>query len=488
MAKRTLLGITAAILVSSASSVSFAQLGDQPDGQAPAPPAAPSTAPPAAPPTDVPAALPPAQPTTPPAALPAPSSEPPAALPPIQPSSKQQFAQGWGQPATQTYGQPYGQQPYGQQPYGQQPYGQQPYGQQPYGQQPYGQQPYGQQPYGQQPYGQQPYGQQPYGQQPYGQQPYGQQPQSTILATSFERGILYAASATWGVGTGIWIDLEGGIDDPGLSLITPAILGIAAPVAVYLVDRYYPFRSGVPSAIALGLAIGAGEGLAIAGYHEATSTGSSVSVQTDALGNPKVGYNEGSEWGIKGVARAMAIGGLLGGAGGAAYGYLLRPSPKSNAFIASSMVWGTVIGAEFGAGASAGSNWSEVNDAMALGGLIGYNMAIAAAGGLAVVWRPSWNQLAWMWGGLGIGTAASLLVYPFYAASDADPRHGLIFQAVAGLVGIGAGALIGRPDPRGPFTAQEEERPHKPRFARILGGGLMPVMGGAGASIVGELW
>src|SRR5215468_5006381 len=59
---------------------------------------------------------------------------------------------------------------------------------------------------------------------------YGPQPGSSTSqdATDLELGTLYAMAAGYGVGTGIWIDAEAGIDDPGLKFLAPAILGVGA--------------------------------------------------------------------------------------------------------------------------------------------------------------------------------------------------------------------------------------------------------------------
>jgi hypothetical protein len=98
-----------------------------------------------------------------------------------------------------------------------------------------------------------------------------------------------------------------------------------------------------------------------------------------------------------------------------------------------------------------------------------------------------------MWGGFAIGEAASLLVYPFYALGSSDPRRGLIFQGVAGTIGMVAGAFIGRPDTPG-AVAREERQERKEeddkrhgRFARVVGGGLAPVPGGMAANVMG-IW
>lgn len=289
------------------------------------------------------------------------------------------------------------------------------------------------------------------------------QPKSTPL----EVGYLYVTSAAFGVGTGIWIDAIAGIEDPGLRLIAPAVLGVAAPIGVYFLDSP-PMPRGLPSAIATGMIVGAGEGLGVASYQYVTA-------------------KKGEEWGFVGLATSEVIGATVGGAAGLGFYYLFRPKPQTNLFIASGAFWGTLIGSEIGGGASNG-DWSASNDTISLAGLIGFNVATAAAVGLSIAWTPSWNQLAWMWGGLGIGTVVSLPVYIFYAGSDYDPRRGLIFQGVAGALGIAAGALIGRPDARGAVVRNEHEERRRPPWARVLGGSLVPHEGGIGARVVGELW
>ncbi|MFS8071645.1 MAG: hypothetical protein ACMG6S_35190 [Byssovorax sp.] len=360
---------------------------------------------------------------------------------------------------------------------------------------------------------QQGYGQpqQGYGQQqPYNGYGYVAPSGGSQKSTSLEIATLYATATAWGVGTGIWIDAEAGTTNPGLALIAPTLLGAAAPVAVFFADRP-AMRAGLPSAIAAGLLIGAGEGLGIAGYQAVTSTNARCEFTASGGVTSAASSVPSSSWGFKGLARAEFIGSTIGGLGGFAYGYFLRPSPKTNVLIASSAVWGTVIGSEFGWGASkltetyvagTGNNtvtvsrktmWSETNDSAALGGLIGFNALVVGAAGLSLAWRPSWHQLQWMWGGFAIGQAASLLVYPFYAATDSDPRTGLIYQGVLGTIGLVAGAFIGRPDTPGSLAREErqeneeQDRQRHGRFARIIGGGLMPVPGGAGASVTG-IW
>jgi hypothetical protein len=285
---------------------------------------------------------------------------------------------------------------------------------------------------------------------------------------------LYGTSAAWGIGTGIWIDAEAGIDDPGLMLILPVVIGAAAPVGVFMIDRF-AYRKGMPdglpSAVGTGLMVGAGEGLAIASYQW---------VVTD----------EEDEWGFKGLARAEVIGSTLGGAAGYGLYYLTRPQPETNILISSSVVFGTLIGSAFGGGASNGDWGTYTNDGMALGGLIGYNVALAGAVTTSLFYTPSWHQIGWMWGGMGLGMAASLPVYIFYAGSeDHDPRRGLIFQGVAGTIGLALGAILAPPKKdHSSFYAEAEEEDEDTPWIKVMSGGFLPIYQGVGAQLSGMLW
>ncbi|MET0592894.1 MAG: hypothetical protein ABW133_09355, partial [Polyangiaceae bacterium] len=93
---------------------------------------------------------------------------------------------------------------------------------------------------------------------------------SSEPASAVEIGSLYGFSAAYGVGTGIWLDAELGIEDPGMRFLPPVILGLAAPVGVFFLDRPRMPR-GMPAAIAVGMAIGAGEGVGIASYQYVTA-------------------------------------------------------------------------------------------------------------------------------------------------------------------------------------------------------------------------
>jgi hypothetical protein len=281
--------------------------------------------------------------------------------------------------------------------------------------------------------------------------------------TPLEIGALYGVSAAYGVGMGIWLSSEVGIDDPALFLIPPAILGVGGPVGVYFFDRTGPHR-GVPAAIATGTLIGAGEGLGIWSYQHVHASAS-------------------DEWGFRGLARAEAIGSTLGAAGGVALGYLQSPSPKSSLLTSSAVLWGTAIGSMFGYGATAANQgYGRSNDGASLGGLIGFNVGLAAAAGASVAYIPSYKSLGAMWLGAGVGFAVSLPVYLLYARDGGPPaKRGLIFSGVATTLGIGAGALFS-------FDSNDSASSDEPpRFAKIYGFAPFAVEKGAGLQLTGEL-
>ena len=313
-------------------------------------------------------------------------------------------------------------------------------------------------------------------------------PRNRTSAPGSEIGYLYGAAVAYGVGTGIWVDAEaynGKKVDPGIASIGPLLFGAAMPVAVFLADMK-PMREGLPSAIASGLVIGGGEGLVAAAFGNAHAYSAAPSAS-----NP---------WGFTSLSRAEMVGATLGGATGVAYGLLLRPTPQRTMFITSAVGWGSIVGYEFGGGGTS-SPWSppyncepqqsSARAGLSTGGLAGYNIALIAAAGTSAFWTPSWNQLGWMWGGFAVGEAAGALVFPIYAATGGDARHGFIFMGVAGSVGAIGGAFLGHPNHGATHAREErEDQDWLKHFhvARIRGGGLMPVEGGMGASLNGQLW
>ena len=317
-----------------------------------------------------------------------------------------------------------------------------------------------------------------YPQQPpgYGQPGYGQPGQSPGPAqrsnkrSDVEIGLLYTTAALYGVGTGAWLSMELGLDDPGIFLIPPALLGVAAPVGVYFLDDPEMDR-GMPAAIASGMVIGAGEGIGIWSYQFVTT-------------------NEDEAWGFKGLTRATTLGATLGGVAGFATGYYLEPSPKSSLLTSSAVVWGAAIGTMFGYGGSDGdAEWGTANDSASLGGLIGYNLLLAAGAAASAVYIPSYEQVGWMWAGAGVGVAASLPVFLFYAGDDSPPaKRGFLFMGTATTLGIAAGAIFASGELDEYEIGRRDDAPLGNRFASITSVGPMAIPGGMGVSVGGLLY
>jgi len=137
----------------------------------------------------------------------------------------------------------------------------------------------------------------------------------------------------------------------------------------------------------------------------------------------------------------------------------------------------------FGYGASgAGLGYGLANDSAALGGLIGFNVGLAAAAGLSTVYIPSYRALSYMWIGAGIGAAASLPVYLLYVGEDRPPaKRGLVFSGTTTTLGIVAGALLAG---TGSESASSERSPQFAHLDYIL---PMPTANGALFTLGGRL-
>jgi hypothetical protein len=284
-----------------------------------------------------------------------------------------------------------------------------------------------------------------------------------------EMGFLYATAGAYGVGTGVWLSLELGIKDPALFLIPPALLGVGAPIGAYFLDDPEMDR-GMPASIAAGLAIGAGEGIGIASTQFVTA-------------------DEEDAWGFRGLARATTLGATLGGIGGYAVGYYLEPSPKSTVLTTSAVIWGMSIGSMFGYGGSeAGVGYGVANDSAAIGGLVGYNIGLAAGAVTSALYVPSWEQVGFMWLGAGVGTAVSLPVFLFYAGDGGPPaKRGFIFMGVATTLGIAAGAVFGSGEVDEYEVGKNDSLPGN-RFGQVTSIAPMIFPGGGGLTVGGLLY
>jgi len=245
---------------------------------------------------------------------------------------------------------------------------------------------------------------------------------------------------------------------------------VAAPAGVWFLDDPEMDR-GMPAAIASGMVIGAGEGIGIWSYQFVTA-------------------DEQDAWGFKGFARATTLGATLGGVAGFATGYYLEPSPKSSLLTSSGVVWGAAIGTMFGYGGSeADVGYGNANDSASLGGLVGFNIALAAGAAASAIYIPSWEQIGWMWAGAGIGAAASLPIFLFYAGEDSPPaKRGFLFMGTATTLGIAAGAIFGSGELDEYEIGKNDESPLGNRFGAITSIGPLAMPGAGGVQVGGILY
>ena len=133
--------------------------------------------------------------------------------------------------------------------------------------------------------------------------------------------------------------------------------------------------------------------------------------------------------------------------------------------------------------------YGVANDSASLGGLIGYNVGLAAGAATGALHIPSWEQIGWMWAGAGIGAAVSLPVFLFYAGDDAPPaKRGFLFMGVATTLGIAAGAVFGSGYSDDYEIGKDDGLPNENRFATVTS--ITPAFfhDGAGIQIDGLLF
>jgi hypothetical protein len=81
-----------------------------------------------------------------------------------------------------------------------------------------------------------------------------------------------------------------------------------------------------------------------------------------------------------------------------------------------------------------------------------------------------------MWIGDVLGTIATTPVYLFYIGNSADPRHGLIANALGGLAGVAiAGAITAYW--KDPVSTSEWTPPFQMALAPMQGGAALTAMG-----------
>jgi hypothetical protein len=268
-------------------------------------------------------------------------------------------------------------------------------------------------------------------------------------------GYLYGVGAAYGFGTGIWIDSLANVSDPGIWLVAPLVFGAAVPVGTYFWDYTSEFHHGTPTSIATGLLLGGIEGVSIAG----------LQWQLTGNGGPNT-------WQFSVDTSVTFLAATAGGVGGYAFGEWFHPDPRSLGLIGSGAGFGSIFGVLFGSGVVNG-DWKQ---GAAVWGFAGYNAGILATGILSTQYVPSWVSLKYMWLGELGGIIATTPVYLFYIGSSADPRHGLIANALGGLAGVGIAAVV-TANWKDKGTAQDWTPPFQMAVSPTQGGAALTAMG-----------
>lgn len=276
-------------------------------------------------------------------------------------------------------------------------------------------------------------------------------------AKGFEVTSLYLASAAYGLGVGVWLDLEFGLKDSAVLLLPPTILAVGLPITAYLANQPRMLR-GTPQSIVAGAGIGALEALAVVGMQRAHSD---------------------SPWGGLSVARAVTLGTTAGALGGYAFGEYQQPSPLISAFAMSGSAWGAFTGSLAGL---ALAPVGVLEKRTSLGAALGLNAGLLTSMGLSTLFVPSASRLTWMWIGAGVGAVVSAPVFLFYIKDGTPPmRRGFLFTGVTTGLGVLAAGVFG-PEFGGEIGALDG-----PSWLRLHAVAPLILPGGGGLSFSGSL-
>lgn len=284
--------------------------------------------------------------------------------------------------------------------------------------------------------------------------------------TTDEIAVLYTNAVLWGLGTGLWFDVQTRADSSAGVVLPPLLFAGAAAGGIALADMKDSFGYGVPQSISAGLAIGLQEGLAWSFWNQAR-------VLRD------------DEWSAKTVATVVWGSATLGGAVGGIVGAKAGATPGRASLVESAALWS---GLTFGLTTVALSSRDSTRDDNALlMGAIGVNAG--AVGGViaASSVSPSVARVRF----LDLGALSGALVfgglYVAAAGRDVDARGAAAISA-AGIVGGSALAW-------GLTTRMPEDRPLRQNAPPPATGfslnsmkaGLIPVNGGMALGLHGRL-
>lgn len=291
-------------------------------------------------------------------------------------------------------------------------------------------------------------------------------PRAPAVRSSDELSLLYATSALYGAGTGVWFLLLAQPDSALTATLPFAAITAAPIIAVATVDGAKKLRPGVPHSVSAGVYLGLGEGMWLVGYQQSRA----ARLESESPGT-------GARWRPEGVASVLWAGATLGGVVGGVLGSSLVTTPGRVSFTASTTLWsGVITGLAAGALQSDGPARSE--RAFAIGG-IGYNagLAFGMLGASAVSPSVARVRIVDL-----LGVAGGLSTLGGYLASVGEPNR----RAAEGLAALGAGAgvALGWIVTAGMAADRPTEAP---KAGVVLSPSIVPVPGGASLGVVGAL-
>lgn len=262
---------------------------------------------------------------------------------------------------------------------------------------------------------------------------------------------LYASAITFGIGTGVWLDVMLDVEDIRLAVIAPLVLGGAGAGLLFLAEHNSgPIRRGRGTAMSNGYALGIVGGLLLGVY----------------------GGDE-LRWSARAVATSIWGGAALGAGLGYGLGALAEVRPASASFVGSGGLWGAVFGMTV-----AGLVDADGDD-VPIAGMVGEVVGAGAAAALAGVLRPAEAQVRWM--DLGVFSGGLLGVGVAVLIFGEDRYSTLVGPALCVEAGMVAGGVLGYVLGRPRADAPARTASASSRFAAVPS--IAPLPGGAQATL-----
>jgi hypothetical protein len=292
-------------------------------------------------------------------------------------------------------------------------------------------------------------------------------PEHSDRRNTFELLELYWLGFGYGLGTGIFVDVQAEVENLRGAVWLPVLFAGGGIAAAYLIDHGHPIRRGRASSANTGMLLGLGFAAALAGQIDEDLSrarpfdcGWGASTTCDWRD-----YDLSS----KEVASIAWLGATIGLGAGLGLGVLTDATPGDASFVFAGGVWGSALGLLANAA-------GESDDGYGLAAMIGMGIGATGTAIGAHFLRPSESQVRWT--NLG-AVAGSLLGAAVGVLPDTRLRDPTLFcMAIsAGILGGGiAGFVLGRPSQSTPTSmplARVDRFRAEPSVSPVAGGAVM---------------